>query len=147
MRSQPAPGTIKDLEALRSRAYYGGLTPSLRREGWKWLLGCYPPKSTRKDREVCTKGWIPIAIPIPVPFPSLLLSIGMQRATVTVTVDLVTAITACRTLPSCLLCQALLNAKKQEYLAYKKQWESITHEQEARFSKFRDRRHRIVCSI
>jgi hypothetical protein len=33
-----ASGTIKDLDVLRSRAYYGGLAAAVRREGWKWLL-------------------------------------------------------------------------------------------------------------
>jgi len=76
-----ATGILKDPDTLRSRIYYGGLAASVRREGWKWLLGCYPAKSTKKDRAT------------------------------------------------------LLLAKKQEYLAYKQQWQSITPEQEARFSK------------
>lgn len=76
-----ASGVISDLDTLRSRAYYGGLAPGVRREAWKWLLGCYPAKSTRKDRE------------------------------------------------------ALLSAKRQEYLAYKQQWQSITPAQQARFAK------------
>ena len=74
-------GVLKDLATLRTRAYYGGLAAGVRREGWKWLLGCYPAKSTRKDRE------------------------------------------------------ALLVAKRQEYLAYKRQWQSITPEQQGRFAK------------
>jgi len=76
-----AAGVLRDLDTLRRRAYYGGLAPAVRREGWKWLLGCYPGMSTRKDRE------------------------------------------------------ALLSAKRQEYLAYKRQWQSITPEQQARFAK------------
>ena len=24
---------------------YGGLSPAVRREGWKWLLGCFPARS------------------------------------------------------------------------------------------------------
>jgi len=86
-------GVLKDLATLRTRAYYGGLAAGVRREGWKWLLGCYPAKSTRKDRE------------------------------------------------------ALLVAKRQEYLAYKRQWQSITPEQQARFAKFRDRRSRIEKDV
>jgi hypothetical protein len=74
-------GVLKDLDTFRTRAYYGGLAAGVRREGWKWLLGCYPAKSTRKDRE------------------------------------------------------ALLVAKRQEYLAYKRQWQSITPEQQGRFAK------------
>ena len=40
-----ASGVLKDLQTLRSRAYYGGLSPAVRREGWKWLLGCFPARS------------------------------------------------------------------------------------------------------
>ena len=42
---------------------------------------------------------------------------------------------------------ALLQAKRQEYEAYKQQWMSITPAQEARFAKFRDRRHRIEKEV
>ena len=86
-------GVLKDLATLRTRVYYGGLAAGVRREGWKWLLGCYPAKSTRKDRE------------------------------------------------------ALLVAKRHEYLAYKRQWQSITPEQQARFAKFRDRRSRTEKDV
>eukprot|EP00960_Hanusia_phi_P062245 765099-Hanusia_phi.AAC.2 len=88
-----ANGRIRDIQKLRRRAYYGGFAPNVRRDGWKWLLGCYPVNSTRKDRE------------------------------------------------------HLLQQKAKEYEAYRRQWESITADQESRFSKFRDRRHRIEKDV
>ena len=86
-------GRLKSYDKLRNRAYYGGLSPSVRREAWKFLLGCYPSDSTRRERE------------------------------------------------------ALAAAKSREYEAYRAQWQSITPAQEARFAKFRDRRHRIEKDV
>lgn len=82
-------GRIRDLEMLRRRAYYGGMSAGVRREGWKWLMGCYPAKSTAAER------------------------------------------------------RELLEAKRREYGVLLLQWKSITQDQEARFAKFRDRKHRI----
>jgi hypothetical protein len=39
--------------------------------------------------------------------------------------------------------RALLDAKKKEYSVLMGQWSSISAEQEVRFAKFRDRKHRI----
>lgn len=86
-------GRLTSIETVKRRAYYGGLAPAVRREGWKYLLGCYPANSTRKEREL------------------------------------------------------LLAAKGKEYENYRRQWESITLEQEARFAKFRERRHRIEKDV
>jgi len=88
-----ALGRLKDVEKLKRKAYYGGLSQGVRREAWKFVLGCYPEGATRKERE------------------------------------------------------ALLAAKGREYETYRQQWESITLEQEARFSKFRERRHRIEKDV
>jgi len=86
-------GRLKDFAKLKRRAYYGGLSAAVRKEGWKYLLGCYPSSSTKRERE------------------------------------------------------ALFAHKVKEYEGYRRQWQSITVEQEARFSKFRDRRHRIEKDV
>jgi len=88
-----ASGRIRDLDMLRRRAYFGGLSPGVRREGWKWLMGCYPPASTASDR------------------------------------------------------RALFEEKRAEYLQLQGQWASIGPAQEARFAKFRDRKHRIEKDV
>ena len=37
-------------DAFRARAFASGLEPEIRREGWKHLLGVYPPMSTAAER-------------------------------------------------------------------------------------------------
>eukprot|EP00798_Chlamydomonas_sp_ICE-L_P015220 gene15220-21299_t len=43
-------GRLVGEEAFRARAFASGLSPKLRREGWKWLLGVYPRNSTAAER-------------------------------------------------------------------------------------------------
>mmetsp|Transcript_43171 Transcript_43171/g.105608 ORF Transcript_43171/g.105608 Transcript_43171/m.105608 type:complete len:614 (-) Transcript_43171:10-1851(-) len=45
-----AMGRLRDADMLRRRAYFGGLSDGVRREAWKFLLGCYPANSTSAQR-------------------------------------------------------------------------------------------------
>lgn len=51
-----ATGALKDFDRMRESVYYGGCTGTVRREAWKWLLGCYPLTSTRKQRQSLLEG-------------------------------------------------------------------------------------------
>ncbi|XP_014916707.1 TBC1 domain family member 17 [Poecilia latipinna] len=44
-------GRVKDPEKVKDLVFRGGVTPNLRKEVWKFLLGFYPWKSTSKERE------------------------------------------------------------------------------------------------
>jgi hypothetical protein len=44
-------GSVKDVDTLKKRLFYGGLEPSLRKEAWKFLLGYFPFASTHEQRE------------------------------------------------------------------------------------------------
>uniref|UniRef100_A0A3Q2D3M0 TBC1 domain family, member 17 n=1 Tax=Cyprinodon variegatus TaxID=28743 RepID=A0A3Q2D3M0_CYPVA len=44
-------GRVTDPEKVKELVFRGGITPSLRKEVWKFLLGFYPWKSTSKERE------------------------------------------------------------------------------------------------
>ncbi|KAM4716854.1 TBC1 domain family member 17 [Anableps anableps] len=44
-------GRVNDPEKVRELVFRGGITPTLRKEVWKFLLGFYPWKSTSKERE------------------------------------------------------------------------------------------------
>lgn len=49
-------GRITDVAAFRSRVFYGGLDPSLRREVWPHLLGVHKPGSTAAERAQAAAG-------------------------------------------------------------------------------------------
>uniref|UniRef100_A0AAQ5ZEF3 TBC1 domain family member 15 n=1 Tax=Amphiprion ocellaris TaxID=80972 RepID=A0AAQ5ZEF3_AMPOC len=44
-------GRVKNPEKVKELVFRGGITPSLRKEIWKFLLGFYPWNSTTKERE------------------------------------------------------------------------------------------------
>uniref|UniRef100_A0A7N6BZ62 Rab-GAP TBC domain-containing protein n=1 Tax=Anabas testudineus TaxID=64144 RepID=A0A7N6BZ62_ANATE len=44
-------GRVKNPEKIKELVFRGGITPSLRKEVWKFLLGFYPWNSTEKERE------------------------------------------------------------------------------------------------
>ncbi|XP_031718027.1 TBC1 domain family member 17 isoform X2 [Anarrhichthys ocellatus] len=44
-------GRVKNPEKIKELVFRGGVTPSLRKEVWKFLLGFYPWNSTVKERE------------------------------------------------------------------------------------------------
>lgn len=44
-------GRVKNPERIKEIVFRGGVTPTLRKEVWKFLLGFYPWNSTRKERE------------------------------------------------------------------------------------------------
>ncbi|XP_054908055.1 TBC1 domain family member 17 [Poeciliopsis prolifica] len=44
-------GRVNDPEKIKDLVFRGGITPNLRKEVWKFLLGFYPWKSTSKERE------------------------------------------------------------------------------------------------
>ncbi|KAK5913851.1 TBC1 domain family member 17 [Pseudochaenichthys georgianus] len=44
-------GRVKNPERIKEIVFRGGVTPTLRREVWKFLLGFYPWNSTHKERE------------------------------------------------------------------------------------------------
>ncbi|XP_062387731.1 TBC1 domain family member 17 [Sardina pilchardus] len=44
-------GRVIDPDQVKQLVFRGGITPSLRKEVWKFLLGFYPWKSTAKERE------------------------------------------------------------------------------------------------
>nr|XP_057904431.1 TBC1 domain family member 17 [Doryrhamphus excisus] len=44
-------GRVKNPESVKELVFRGGITPSLRKEVWKFLLGFYPWNSTRRERE------------------------------------------------------------------------------------------------
>ncbi|XP_017274792.1 TBC1 domain family member 17 [Kryptolebias marmoratus] len=44
-------GRVKNQEKIKELVFRGGITPSLRKEVWKFLLGFYPWNSTTKERE------------------------------------------------------------------------------------------------
>ncbi|XP_029015069.1 TBC1 domain family member 17 [Betta splendens] len=44
-------GRVKNPEKIKELVFRGGITPSLRKEIWKFLLGFYPWNSTTKERE------------------------------------------------------------------------------------------------
>uniref|UniRef100_A0A3Q2P023 TBC1 domain family member 15 n=1 Tax=Fundulus heteroclitus TaxID=8078 RepID=A0A3Q2P023_FUNHE len=44
-------GRVKDPGKVKELVFRGGINPPLRKEVWKFLLGFYPWKSTRKERE------------------------------------------------------------------------------------------------
>ncbi|KAL0993317.1 hypothetical protein UPYG_G00106050 [Umbra pygmaea] len=44
-------GRVKDPERIKELIFRGGITPSLRKDVWKFLLGFYPWNSTVKERE------------------------------------------------------------------------------------------------
>ncbi|KAK2833045.1 hypothetical protein Q5P01_016934 [Channa striata] len=44
-------GRVKHPEKIKELVFRGGITPSLRKEVWKFLLGFYPWNSTTKERE------------------------------------------------------------------------------------------------
>uniref|UniRef100_A0A4W6CFV3 TBC1 domain family, member 17 n=1 Tax=Lates calcarifer TaxID=8187 RepID=A0A4W6CFV3_LATCA len=44
-------GRVKNPEKIRELVFRGGITPTLRKEVWKFLLGFYPWNSTTKERE------------------------------------------------------------------------------------------------
>ncbi|KAK5856077.1 hypothetical protein PBY51_007697 [Eleginops maclovinus] len=44
-------GRVKNPERIKEIVFRGGVTPSLRKEVWKFLLGFYPWNSTYKERE------------------------------------------------------------------------------------------------
>eukprot|EP00873_Tetraselmis_striata_P017495 jgi/Tetstr1/437759/TSEL_026413.t1 len=43
-------GRLVNEAGFRQRVFYSGLSPSLRKEGWKFLLGLYPASSTAAER-------------------------------------------------------------------------------------------------
>lgn len=109
-----------------------GLEANARKEVWKFLLGYFPWGSTEAERQ----------------------KLRLAKRCV-------------RKRPRSLACCAILTAliqrschgrlvctyqsrsfssffdPREEYHSYKKQWQSVTPAQEARFHKFRDRKHRI----
>uniref|UniRef100_A0A8C7Q1K8 TBC1 domain family, member 17 n=1 Tax=Oncorhynchus mykiss TaxID=8022 RepID=A0A8C7Q1K8_ONCMY len=44
-------GRVKDPQQIKELVFRGGITPSLRKDVWKFLLGFYPWNSTVKERE------------------------------------------------------------------------------------------------
>uniref|UniRef100_A0A673XHQ1 TBC1 domain family member 15 n=1 Tax=Salmo trutta TaxID=8032 RepID=A0A673XHQ1_SALTR len=44
-------GRVKDPQRIKELVFRGGITPSLRKDVWKFLLGFYPWNSTVKERE------------------------------------------------------------------------------------------------
>ncbi|KAM7387430.1 hypothetical protein PAMA_009852 [Pampus argenteus] len=44
-------GRVKNPQKIKELVFRGGITPSLRKEAWKFLLGFYPWNSTTKERE------------------------------------------------------------------------------------------------
>uniref|UniRef100_A0A8C4IBX2 TBC1 domain family member 15 n=1 Tax=Dicentrarchus labrax TaxID=13489 RepID=A0A8C4IBX2_DICLA len=44
-------GRVKNPERIKELVFRGGITPNLRKEVWKFLLGFYPWNSTTKERE------------------------------------------------------------------------------------------------
>uniref|UniRef100_A0A914RFJ1 Rab-GAP TBC domain-containing protein n=1 Tax=Parascaris equorum TaxID=6256 RepID=A0A914RFJ1_PAREQ len=49
-----ADGSFKDMHSLKVLIFRGGLTPSLRKEAWKYLLGIYDcNKSAADNNAVC----------------------------------------------------------------------------------------------
>ncbi|KAF7645181.1 hypothetical protein LDENG_00208820 [Lucifuga dentata] len=44
-------GRVQNTERIKELVFRGGITPSLRKEAWKFLLGFYPWNSTAKERE------------------------------------------------------------------------------------------------
>ncbi|XP_035619820.2 TBC1 domain family member 17-like [Oncorhynchus keta] len=44
-------GRVKDPQQIKELVFRGGITPSLRKDVWKFLLGFYPWNSTLKERE------------------------------------------------------------------------------------------------
>lgn len=52
--SRNADGSFKDMHSLKVLIFRGGLTPSLRKEAWKYLLGIYDcNKSAADNIAVC----------------------------------------------------------------------------------------------
>uniref|UniRef100_A0A672ZG06 TBC1 domain family member 15 n=1 Tax=Sphaeramia orbicularis TaxID=375764 RepID=A0A672ZG06_9TELE len=44
-------GRVQNPERIKELVFRGGITPTLRKEAWKFLLGFYPWNSTRKERD------------------------------------------------------------------------------------------------
>uniref|UniRef100_A0A8D0HS41 TBC1 domain family member 17 n=1 Tax=Sphenodon punctatus TaxID=8508 RepID=A0A8D0HS41_SPHPU len=51
-------GHLPDPHTLRRRIFHGGLTPGLRKEAWKYLLGYYSWGSSSEENRLPGTGWI-----------------------------------------------------------------------------------------
>jgi hypothetical protein len=150
-----AEGRLVAGGALRHRAFEGGLEPAVRREAWPFLLGLHAPGGWGPGRRVGgggVEGWVRVGW------------VGMgARIDVTRRLEArggtrLASDTRPDTVPPCLAAtcrpparagstaaerSSAARARRREYRVLRRQWESISPPQAARFSKWRERRTRV----